>query len=408
MRLSLTVISLSFSLMFGNMSFANQSAENFDSFMKKVLDNSSPIQIKKLEHEAEEYRAKQTSYFYLPKLSASGKIKDKGGNTTQLTATSMIYDSALNNRFNEKNARLKASELTLTKEKEQLYSSVTNNLIGIHYLSELTGKTNQLNSQAQDIFKLIDRRYQSGVAKLSDVEQAKLLMQRIETEQKNIKMEIEQYKSNIELASGIDFPKLGVKLPNALIKKIKSIQINSDSTEKNTEYSMLQMQADALKENAKQQDALFNVNLIAEERYIDRKKVRNESYFGVELKVNVFDLDRKLSKLSQLKLYEATKGKADYKYREITARIKNLKQISTSNEIELASLQAQLTTMRSIIQSQKKEYDISQSSFYEMVNTLFDMVTIQRRIAELMINDMKNKMEYMQITGDLIESETLS
>lgn len=408
MRISLTAISLSLSLMAVNISFANQSAESFNSFMNKVLDNSNPIKIKKLEHEAEEYRANQTNYFYLPKLSASGKIKDKGGNATQLTATAMVYDSALNNRFNEKNYRLKASELSLNKEKEQLYSTVTNNLIGIHYLSELTIKTNELNNQAQDIFKLIDRRYKSGVAKLSDVEQATLLMQRIETEQKNIKMEIDQYKSNIELSSGINFPVQGVNVSNSFLKKIKSTLINNNSAEKNTEYSILQMQADALKENAKQQDALFNVNLIAEERYIDQKKLRNESYFGIELKVNIFDLDKKLSKLSQLKLYEAAKGKADYKYRETSARIKNLKQISASNEIELTSLQSQLTTMRSIIQSQKNEYHISQSSFYEMVNTLFDMVTIQRRIAELMINDMKNKIEYMQLAGELIESETPS
>ncbi|HHR6079665.1 TPA: TolC family protein [Providencia alcalifaciens] len=408
MRVRNIILGLSISLIGINISFASQSTESFHSFMDKVLDNSSPVKIKQLEHEAEEYRAKQTNYYYIPKVSASGKIKDNGGNSSQLTATSTVYDSTLNNRFNEKNYRLKASELSLSKEKEDLYANITNNLIGIHYLSELTNTTNQLNSQAQDIFKLINLRYQSGVAKLSDVEQATLLMQRIETEQKNIKTEIDQYKSNIELISGIPFPNNGVQIPTKLIKKLKSTPIDSDKNEQNTEYSMLQMQADALKENAQQQDALFNVNLVAEERFVDRKKVRNESYFGVEVKVNVFDLDRKLAKLAQMKQYEAAKGKADYKYKETTARIKNLKQISSSNDIELNSLLAQLKTMQSIIKSQEREYQISQSSFYEMVNTLFDMLTIQRRIAELTIADMKNKMEYIQLTGKLTEIETSS
>ncbi|HEQ1859951.1 TPA: TolC family protein [Providencia alcalifaciens] len=408
MRVRNIILGLSISLIGINISFATQSTESFHSFMDKVLDNSSPVKIKQLEHEAEEYRAKQTNYYYIPKVSASGKIKDNGGNSSQLTATSTVYDSALNNRFNEKNYRLKASELSLSKEKEDLYANITNNIIGIHYLSELTNTTNQLNSQAQDIFKLINLRYQSGVAKLSDVEQATLLMQRIETEQKNIKTEIDQYKSNIELISGIPFPNNGVQVPTKLIKKLKSTPIDSDKNEQNTEYSMLQMQADALKENAQQQDALFNVNLVAEERFVDRKKVHNESYFGVEVKVNVFDLDRKLAKLAQMKQYEAAKGKADYKYKETTARIKNLKQISSSNDIELNSLLAQLKTMQSIIKSQEREYQISQSSFYEMVNTLFDMLTIQRRIAELTIADMKNKMEYIQLTGKLTEIETSS
>ncbi|WP_369309728.1 TolC family protein [Providencia rettgeri] len=387
----------------------DEQKENFNSFINRVMDNSTPIKIKKLELEAEAYRAKQTEYFYLPKLTATAKAKRQGDAiNNQLTATALIYDSTLNHRFNEKDLKLKATELALTKEKEDLYITITNNLIGIHHLNELTKTTDDLNHKAQTIFSSINRRYQSGIAKLSDVEQATLLMQRIETEQKNIKTEIEQYKSNIELASGIPFPEGGVQVPNKLIKQLNSTYIDNQHTEQNIDFNILRMQADALKENAKQQDSLFNISLIAEERYLDKQRNHNESYAGVEVKVNVFDLDKKLSKIAQLKMYEATKGKADYKYKETTARIKNLKFISLSNETELTSLQAQLDTMRAIIISQEREYEISQSSFYEMVNTLFDMLTIERRIAELIISDMKNKMEYVQLTGKLAEIETSS
>lgn len=168
------------------------------------------------------------------------------------------------------------------------------------------------------------------------------------------------------------------------------------------------MQADAMKENAYQQNPFLNVNLIAEERFIDQVRSRNESYMGMEVKLNIFDLDKVLNEKSQLKLYEATKGKADYKYKESTAKIKNLKLIANSNSTELTGLHEQRKTMRSIIKSQQREYEISQSSFYEMVNTLFDMLTMERRITELMIADMKNKMEYIQLTGKLAEIETLS
>ncbi|EMT6385174.1 TolC family protein [Providencia rettgeri] len=402
-------LSLLLTLLSTGYSFANQGIENFQTFINRVLENSNPVQIKALELEAENLRAKQTDYYYLPKISASGKIKSHDGSTSNhITASSLIYDTALSHRFNEKNLKLEISTLSLNKEKEELYTATTNNLIGIYYLNELTKTTADLDSKAKNIFKLITHRYKNGIAKYSDVEQASLLMQRIETELQNIEKEIEQYKSNIELLSGITFPSKGVQVPKNLLKKLQATIIDSENAQQNNEYNLLRMQAEVMKENAYQQNPFLNVNVIAEERFVDQVRSRNESYMGMEVKLNIFDLDKILSEKSQLKLYEATKGKADYKYKESTAKIKNLKRIANSNSNELIGLHAQRKTMRSIIKSQQREYEISQSSFYEMVNTLFDMLTMERRIAELMIADMKNKMEYIQLTGKLTEIETLS
>ncbi|MEY0935629.1 TolC family protein [Providencia rettgeri] len=396
-------------LLLPNYSFATKKVESFQSFINRVLENSNPIKVKVLELEAEGYRAKQTDYFYLPKVSASSKIKNSDNSiNSNITATSMVYDSTLRHRFNEKNLKLQVSELSLNKEKDDLYSAITNNLIGIHYLSELTKTTEILNNNAKNIFSSINRRYKSGVAKSSDVEQASLLMQRIETERTNIEKEIEQYKSNIELASGISFPKDGVLVPPALLKNLKSTIIDSENIQQNIEYNILKMQADSMKESAYQQNSFINVNLIAEERYLDQTRNRNESYIGMEMKLNIFDMDKKLTELSQFKSYEAAKEKADYKYKESTAKIKNLKLIANSNATELAGLQEQRNIMHSIIKSQQREYEISQSSFYEMVNTLFDMLTIEKRITEIMIADMKNKMEYVQLIGKLAKIETPS
>ena len=410
MRISYIVLGLSLGLILINTCLANKKEDGFESFMNRVLDNSNPIKIKMLELESEGYKAKQTDYFYLPKVSATSKLKHGDANVnSSLTATSLIYDSALNHRFNEKELKLKVSQLNLNKEKDELYASITNNLLSIHFLNELTKKTANLNKNSKEIFDLIDRRYKNGVAKSSDLEQAMLLMQRIDIEQKNIEKEIMQYKSNIELISGLDYPVNGVSLPKNFIKNIHNIKIQNDqSIQNNIEYNILKIQANVIKENAQQQDSFFNVNLIAEERYLNQSRNHSESYVGVELKLNIFDIDKKLNELSQLKLYEAAKGKVDYKHSEMTAKVKNLNIIATSNEIEINNLKNQRDTLSSMIKSQEREYDISQSSFYEMVNTLFDMLTIERRITESMIADMKNKMEYIQLTGKLAEIENPS
>lgn len=90
-------------LLLPNYSFATEKVESFQSFINRVLENSNPIKVKVLELEAEGYRAKQTDYFYLPKVSASSKIKNSDNSiNSNITATSMVYDSTLRHRFNEK------------------------------------------------------------------------------------------------------------------------------------------------------------------------------------------------------------------------------------------------------------------------------------------------------------------
>ncbi|HGA7196825.1 TPA: TolC family protein, partial [Salmonella enterica subsp. enterica serovar Orientalis] len=89
------------------------------------------------------------------------------------------------------------------KEKENLYKTLVENLIGIKYYNNLEAKAANLEQTAVELYQQIEGRYVSGIAKASDVEQARLLIQKIKTESESINKEIELIKSNIELATGI-------------------------------------------------------------------------------------------------------------------------------------------------------------------------------------------------------------
>lgn len=62
----------------------------------------------------------------------------------------------------------------------------------------------------------------------------------------------------------------------------------------------------------------------------------------------------------------------------------------------------QSKTTKVILANQKEEYNISQSSYYEMLNTQYDYFALERKIIEMKISDTINKVSLLQISGELL------
>ncbi|EEK8073165.1 TolC family protein, partial [Salmonella enterica subsp. enterica serovar Javiana] len=186
-----------------------------------------------LELEAELLRANQTSYYYLPKIAVDSKYKTDPNRgdvfDSKFSANALIYSTSIIERFKEKDSKIRGAEISLLKEKENLYKSVVENLIGIKYYAVLDEKANKLERTAIDLYNQIEGRYLSGIAKASDVEQARLLIQKIKTESESINKEIELLKANIELSTGINFPERGIELPNNILNEIDSYNTDEDN-----------------------------------------------------------------------------------------------------------------------------------------------------------------------------------
>lgn len=288
------------------------------------------------------------------------------------------------------------------KEKENLYKTLVENLIGIKYYNNLEAKAANLEQTAVELYQQIEGRYVSGIAKASDVEQARLLIQKIKTESESINKEIELIKSNIELATGIVFPAQGVYLPDNIIDKINNYKINDKKIYNNLDYKLLSEQADAAKFNAWQQDSLVQVSLVAEERYNNSQRVDKDSWGGIQVAVNLFDYDKKIARQTGIKAYQVLKTKMDFKYKELLAKMKSLQLTINSNEKELQGLVDQSKTTEVILANQKREYNISQSSYYEMLNTQYDYFALERKMIEMKISDAINKVSLLQISGELL------
>ncbi|HGB4666718.1 TPA: TolC family protein, partial [Salmonella enterica subsp. diarizonae serovar 61:l,v:z35] len=385
---------------------ASQNADDYKNYIEKMYQSSDLIKIKELELEAEGLNGEQVELYFLPKVTAESKLRTdttKGSIVeNKLELNSLLFDSSITDRFKEKNNKINAAKYALVKEKEVLRQSIIENLIGIEYYKKLFATANDLEVNANLLYKQIESRYSAGVAKESDVEQAKLLIQKIETESHNITKEIDLLKSNIELSTGESFPERGVMLPEKVFQAIDTFKPDENGLHHNLDYEILKEQMLAAKNNIAQQNSLFKVSALTEQRYKDNAKNDNDSYFGIQVNVNLFDYNKKNAAETSFKNYQILKTKMDFKYKELQNTMKSLILISNSNEKELKGLENQSITTKSIIRNQKKEYSISQASYYEMLNTKFDSFSLDKKITEIKINDAINKIAMMQLTGNIL------
>lgn len=403
MKIKLVIAS---SLMFSSLAQASDVSGTYTSFINDIYQESDVVRAKALELEAELLRANQTSYYFLPKITADSKYKTDPSRgdifDSKFSANALIYSTSITERFKEKDSKIRGTEISLLKEKENLYKSVVENLIGIKYYTSLDEKANKLERTAINLYNQIEGRYLSGIAKASDVEQARLLIQKIKTESESINKEIELLKANIELSTGIKFPERGIELPNNILNKIDGYHTDEENIRNNLDYKLMNAQALAAKSNAKQQDTLMQVSLVADEKYNNSLRVEKDSYVGVQVTFNIFDYDKKIASKTGMLSYQTLKTKMDFKYKELFAKLRSLQLTSNSNEKELQGLEEQRKTTEMILASQKREYNISQSSYYEMLNTQYDYFALERKISEIKIAYAINKVSLLQVSGELL------
>lgn len=385
---------------------SNAQALSYQNFLTTVYTESDSIRMKLFEFDAETRNALKTTLYFLPKVSASTTYKRNQAGTkywdSSVKAQALVIDSTIHHRFRERDEQLKVARLAIDIEKEKLAKTVLLNSISIHYYDNLKQEAYELENQAKNLYTQINTRYINGSARQSDLQQAQLLVQRIDGAIKDINREIDLFKSNIETGVGVNYPQSGVQVPDKLIEKLATYQISDKAIPQNYQYQLLHSQAEALKENARQQNSLASVSLVGEKRRNGRYTSENDSYIGVQVDLNIFDVDKLLTQSQKMQQYQASKAKMDSKYKELSAQLKSLNLLSQSNKEERSNLNQQISTTSAIIKNQPKEYNIGSTSYYEILNTRFNYFQLKQALTKNAISDISYRLDMAQIGGTLL------
>ncbi|ENL3022750.1 TolC family protein [Salmonella enterica] len=382
-------------------------AMDYNLFMRDVYKNSDVIKSKLYDLESEKNNASKTDFFYAPKVKLNNSYKNDSASKkyfdNTINVNSLLFDSSISNRFKEKNARLSEFELSVLMEKEKLAKLVIENAISISQYQALNSRAHTLDDSARQLWQQINNRYINGTASQSDLQQADLLVQRIEGDIRRIEQEIKKFQANIEIGTGLPYPEDSITLNAKIMDEIKNININKEELKNNFEYLQLSYQAEETKQNAEQQNSLLSVSLVGEDRRNNHSRIEDDSYVGVSVDLNIFDFDKVMNKQQKINQYKSTKARMDQKYKELTGQLKLFELQYNSSEVELKNYLMQLETTKKIIESQRQEYNIAKISYYEMLNTEFDYFQLQEKIADQNIKKMSNRLSVLALLGRLIK-----
>lgn len=399
-----------FLLMFIMVSMKSYAAtKDYYSYLTMVLGNAESVKSKEALVNAEEVNKLSSQLYAVPKMSASVTPKTSKSNNnkqfveSKVTLSSLLFEDTIFNNIKAQNYKLLASVVELDKEKERITTAIMSDQIHISLYEKLRDNAVQLKLEAESLYEKINVKYDFGIIKESDVQLAKLLVQKINNEIDSIEHAIDRLKVNIESNSLHPYPTEGIKIENSKIDALLKFNNKESALVNNLDLRKLSLNKDESKENARKQDSMLSVSLVAENKWNDDETVKDDSYIGLKISLNVFDLDSKLAKSAGMKNYESLSWDYDHKYKLLQNQTKLAKLTSEANIREITNLERQYKTTKELIKNQEREYGINQASVYEMLNTRFDLFQLEKSITEMKVSEAKNKINLLQAYGQVLD-----
>ncbi len=381
--------------------------EDYHSYLDSVLNNSESVKAKEALIKYEELNKLSRELYALPKISAAitpknTKAKDKKYSETKLIVSSLIFDDTIFNSIKAQHCKLLSSILDLDKEKEKIVMTIMSNQINIALLEKLRDSALELKKESELLYSRINAKYNFGIVKESDVQLARLLMQKIDNETDNLSKEIEQLKLNIESDALYPYPKDGIIVESKQIERLLKYDGKENNIIDNYELRKLSLSKEEAIENAKMQDSMFSISLVAENKYYNSHMVKDDSYIGIKVSAQILDMDSKLAKSAGLENYRALTYDYDHKYKLLQNKVKLDELTSEANIREIDNLEKQIKTTKDLVKNQEREYDINQASVYEMLNTRFDLFQLEKSITGIKAAEARNKINLLQTYGKVL------
>ncbi|SPW33107.1 Outer membrane efflux protein [Edwardsiella tarda] len=390
---------------------------NYHVFLNTVLEHTESIKAKEALVNAEELNQLSTQLYAIPKLSIYTQPKSTRAKRSsdyiesKITLSSLLFDDATFNSLRAQHYKLLTTLVDLDKEKERITATIMGDQINITLYEKLREDALKLKRESEALYQRINVKYEFGIIKESDVKLAKLLVQKISNEIDNIDRVIEQLKLNIESNALYPYPTEGVEITRAKIDRLLNFSSNDKNLVNNFDLKKILLNKYETKENAAAQDSLYSITLIAENKYSNSNLVKDDSYVGVKVSLNLFNLDNKLAKEAGMATYRSLSFDYDHRYKWLKNQEKISRLTTEANTRESANLEQQLTTTQELVKNQEREYNINQVSVYEMLNSRFDLFQLDKSIIDIKVSEARNKIGLLQLYGKVLDfflNESLS
>ncbi|QPR27644.1 TolC family protein [Edwardsiella hoshinae] len=384
-------------------------ADNYQDYLHTVIENTESVKAKEALVDAEELNQLSAQLYAIPKLSAYAQPKSTRAKRSsnyvesKITLSALLFDDATFNSLRAQHYKLLATLVDLDREKERITVAIMSDQINITLYEQLRENALKLKYESEALYQRINVKYEFGIIKESDVKLAKLLVQKINNEIDNIDRVIDRLKLNIESNALYPYPAEGVEISRVKIERLLTFTSKDKNLIQNFDLKKIALNKYESKENAAAQDSLYSITLLAENKYANSNLVKDDSYIGVKVSLNLFNLDNKLAQAAGMATYRSLSFDYDHRYKWLKNQVRLARLTTEANTREITNLEQQLATTQELVKNQEREYSINQVSVYEMLNTRFDLFQLDKSIADIKVSEARNKIGLLQLYGQVLD-----
>ncbi|MCR9388096.1 TolC family protein, partial [Vibrio metoecus] len=215
----------------------------------------------------------------------------------------------------------------------------------------------------QEFLDNMKKKEKYGLVATRELEQAQLLKNKIDSERKIIESQIKQFENNIELITSSRFPSEGVGVD---IEWINSLINDNNSGEKrfdlsrNIKIAQLNEQINMARLSIKQANSVVTIGMEATQKYYENSPElrENDSYVGVNVSIDVFNLTSISDEKSKVRVYEMELLKKDDTLNSLASDLKKLDLEYFADFEKLKDLKTQEDLNEKIIKSYERDYEL--------------------------------------------------
>lgn len=379
------------------------SAMTVDQYLQTAINNSSKIQSLNALAEIDKTSLRQEELYFLPTADYTVTQKDVYDtgweNEQNLTFRSTIYTDNHSDKMKSLSNASDASLLDVEIQKTAIKAKAYAALYKIKMYEDLIREGERVLKQARMIDKDIKQKVKGGVSKNSDSTTSEVLIKDMENNIMAIKLKIDQAKLDAEMVTSIKYPEnleISRKEIDNLISKRVVTDINNNKELLKASHSLKSTLYSTEAATNRYSLSVYNTTILA-----DGSLNKADSEVGLELSIKLLNPSEYWKSKKSSYQYQSDNANYYQKRHDLETQIASQLTILDSNKKLWASQKDSLKIRKNLIEQRNNEYQINQTSLYELISALNNYYSTFQQLTETEVTLVNTILTVDTMTGEL-------
>lgn len=396
------IINLAITAILSGSTFA-ASAMTVDQYLQEAINNSSKIKSLNALAEIDKASLQQEKFYFLPTADftvTQKNVYDTGWENEQgLTFRSTIYADNHSDKVRSLSNASDASMLDVEIQKTAIKAKAYAAIYKIKMYEDLIREGERVLKQAREIDKDIKQKVKGGVSKNSDSTTSEVLIKDMENNIMAIKLKIDQAKLDAEMVTSAKYPE-SLEVSRQEIDKLIGKKVVTDISN-NRDLLKASHSLESALYSAEAATNRYSVSMYNTTMFSDGNLKKSDSEVGIELSIKLLNPSEYWKSKKTSYQYQSDHANFYQKKHDLETQIASQLTILDSNKKLWASQKDSLKVRRNLIDQRNNEYQINQTSLYELISALNNYYSTFQQLTETEVTLVNTILTVDTMTGTL-------